>query len=285
MVLRSAVRARLIPVDPSSGVDLPSTYRPRVAAMTVTREEFFGQLLPAVPGEHRALVCTAAGAGLRWGECAGLPWAAVDLDRHEVHVRQVAVEVRGAVVLKGYPKSRAAVRRVPLPEFLGEVLSAHRSRRRAGSDLVFATRTSSPLRRSNFRRQVWRPALVEAGLLGAIIEARAGGLEAVWHDAGGIRRSLLFADRAAAVEHLAQVVPGGLRFHDLRHSYTTWLVTDGVPINVVQRVMGHEQASTTLNRYTHPVGDYEDRVRSVFGGSADFPLTLGSTEPVAEDDE
>jgi integrase len=42
---------------------------------------------------------------------------------------------------------------------------------------------------------------------------------------------------------------GGLRFHDLRHSYATWLVADGVPPNVVQRVMGHERASTTLDLY------------------------------------
>jgi integrase len=40
-------------------------------------------------------------------------------------------------------------------------------------------------------------------------------------------------------------------FHDLRHCYATWLISEGVPVNVVQAVMGHEQASTTLNRYTH----------------------------------
>jgi integrase len=40
------------------------------------------------------------------------------------------------------------------------------------------------------------------------------------------------------------------KFHDLRHCYATWLISEGVPVNVVQAVMGHEQASTTLNRYT-----------------------------------
>jgi integrase len=38
-----------------------------------------------------------------------------------------------------------------------------------------------------------------------------------------------------------------LRFHDLRHSYATWLVDDGVPVNMVQKVMGHERSSTTLD--------------------------------------
>lgn len=41
-------------------------------------------------------------------------------------------------------------------------------------------------------------------------------------------------------------------------------------MNVVQRVMGHEQASTTLNRYTHTPGDYAARVLRAF----DRPLTI-----------
>jgi site-specific recombinase XerD len=54
-----------------------------------------------------------------------------------------------------------------------------------------------------------------------------------------------------------------LRFHDLRHSYAIWLVDDGVPVNMVQRVLGHERAATTLDLYTvtpqrrrrpHPLG-------------------------------
>lgn len=59
-----------------------------------------------------------------------------------------------------------------------------------------------------------------------------------------------------------------MRFHDLRHAYATWLVTDGVPINLVQRVMGHEQASTTPNRYTHTPDDYAARVLAAFDSSA-----------------
>jgi integrase len=39
---------------------------------------------------------------------------------------------------------------------------------------------------------------------------------------------------------------GGLRFHDLCHSHAAWFVDDGVPVNMVQRVLGHERASTTL---------------------------------------
>ncbi|MGW0431858.1 tyrosine-type recombinase/integrase [Micromonospora sp. NPDC003197] len=66
-----------------------------------------------------------------------------------------------------------------------------------------------------------------------------------------------------------------MRFHDLRHSYATWLITDGVPVNDVARVMGHEQISTTLDRYMHAFEAGADRVRESF---ADFPLTLDESD-------
>ncbi|MEN3610967.1 tyrosine-type recombinase/integrase [Plantactinospora sp. ZYX-F-223] len=95
-------------------------------------------------------------------------------------------------------------------------------------------------------------------------------------------QSAEFITERAAVTHVAREATGGLRFHDLRHSYATWLVTDGVPINLVQRVMGHEQASTTLNRYTHTPDDYADRVRRTF---ADDSLTFEPPEPPQDPDE
>ena len=52
--------------------------------------------------------------------------------------------------------------------------------------LVFATRDGSPLRRSNFRRQVWRPALVRAGLLGKVAEVSPDKWHAKWTDATGV---------------------------------------------------------------------------------------------------
>src|SRR4029079_19010159 len=60
---------------------------------------------------------------------------------------------------------------------------------------------------------------------------------------------------AQAVQQVARRQASGLRFHDLRHSYATWLVDDGVPPNMVQRVLGHERSSTTLDLYTRRTDD------------------------------
>jgi integrase len=222
-VLRTAVRDRLIAVNPCEGIRLPPRRRKDTDDLTITRDELFTKLLPAVPARYRALVALAAGTGLRWGECAGLRWDAVDLAAGIVRVIRVAEEVSGHVTLKPYPKSRAGRRSVPLPPFVVAALTEHRHTIAPGLDgLIFVAATGAPLKRGTFRARIWKPSLHRAGL------------------------------------------PIALRFHDLRHSYATWLVTDGVPINDIAKVMGHEQTSTTLDRYTHSTRDRDRRVLAAF---------------------
>ncbi len=287
-VLRSAMRARLLAVVPTDGVRAPSTYRPRPLTGIISRQTFLTALLPAVPLDHRAIVALGGGAGLRWGEAAGLPWGALDLTRGRLTVGQVATETAAAVTLRPYPKSRASVRTIPLPDFLLRQLTAHRELILGDTEpdprwLVFPTRNGTPQRRSNFRRQVWRPALVRAGLLGTV-KPSANAWRATWPDTAGATQHREFTTEREALAHVADHAAGGLRFHDLRHSYATWLVSDGVPVNIVQRVMGHEQASTTLNRYTHTPDDYDQRVLAAFGAPADFSPTQGDEPDVDETD-
>jgi hypothetical protein len=75
--------------------------------------------------------------------------------------------------------------------------------------------------------------------------------EARWTDTDGHAHSGRHPTAAQAVQHVARHQAGGLRFHDLRQNYATWLVDDGVPPNMVQRVPGHERSTTTLDLYTH----------------------------------
>ncbi|HEX6401816.1 MAG TPA: tyrosine-type recombinase/integrase [Pseudonocardiaceae bacterium] len=204
----------------------------------------------------------------------------MDLTRRQLQVGQVAIETAKEVTVRPYPKSRAGVRTIPIPDFLVQELERHRELTVGDAtpvpgSLVFPTRNGTPLRRSNFRRQVWRPALVRAGLLGEVA-AVGDAWRASWVGQSGARQHRTFATEREAIEYIAKHAEGGLRYHDLRHSYATWLVSDGVPVNVVQRVMGHEQASTTLNRYTYTPDDYGQRVREAFDDPAPFSLPQSS---------
>jgi integrase len=46
-------------------------------------------------------------------------------------------------------------------------------------------------------------------------------------------------------------LPRSTRFHDLRHSVATILLSQGVNVIAVQRLLGHASASMTLDVYGH----------------------------------
>jgi hypothetical protein len=114
------------------------------------------------------------------------------------------------------------------------------------------------------------PSLVRAGLLGQITQT-VEGWQADWSANTGLQTAMCNSHQEAIV-HIVKSATGGLRFHNLRHSYATWLITKGVPVNVVQKAMGHEQTSTTLDIYTHAPDDYESHVAKAFKDPAVFLL-------------
>jgi integrase-like protein len=151
------------------------------------------------------------------------------------------------------------------------ILWDHTTRYHPGrAGLIFPNQVGMPLRRTLFRARVWRPTLVRAGLLGIITEINSttGGrncYRATWTTDTGDPVSETFGTYPQAIKHVARHAGEALRFHDLRHSYATWLVDDEVPPNMVQRVMGHEHVSTTLQLYVRRT-EHHERIRKALGG-------------------
>lgn len=256
-VLASAVANKLISFNPAEGVRLPRRRKHDTDERIISREDFRRKLLPAVPDFYRGVVAAAGGAGLRWGEAAGLCLDALNLDAGTLRVIRTVVEVSGQTWFKPFPKTGAGRRTIPLPPWLIEIVRAHlRQWPPAEHELVFANMAGKPLRRTLFRSRVWKPSLVRAGLLGSV-DGVPGAFCAQWTNTAGERHSETFPKYVQAVRHVAKHACGGPTFHDLRHSYATWLVDDGVPVNMVQRVMGHERASTTLDIYTRRTSDVD----------------------------
>lgn len=268
-VLASAVANKLITFNPAEGVRLPKRRKRDTDERIISRADFRGKLLPAVPDFYRAVVATAGGAGLRWGEVAGLCLDAVDLDTGTLRVIRTVVEVGGQTWFKPFPKTSAGRRTVPLPPWLTGIIRGHLNQwPPMDEELVFANMAGKPLRRTLFRSRVWKPSLVRAGLLGSIATA-SGAFRAQWVDAAGERHLEIFPGYVQAVRHVAKHAHGGPTFHDLRHSYATWLIDDGVPVNMVQRVMGHERASTTLDIYTRRTSDVGRILEALTGDDED----------------
>jgi integrase len=54
-----------------------------------------------------------------------------------------------------------------------------------------------------------------------------------------------------------------IRFHDLRHTCATLLLSEGVSVIVVQEILGHSSVSVTMDVYSHVLPDMQEKAAAV----------------------
>lgn len=156
-VLRSALRARRIAVNPAAGLSLPSIERHERSFLTADQ---IHAIADAIDARYRAMVLLGGFAGLRFGEVCGLRGSSFGVGMRSVTVTETVSDVRGEPVI-GPPKTRASIRTVALPAFLADELPV------TGKDeLMFPAPEGGPIRATNWRRRYWAPAVKSAGLEG-----------------------------------------------------------------------------------------------------------------------
>jgi integrase len=236
--MTAAMKAEEIPFSPCMRIELPTAAPGHERFLT--RGEF-DEIVDMLAGPYQLAAKIAAATGLRLSEVLGLHWQRVDLDNGVIDVVEVLNPTTNSV--KGYPKGRKR-RGVPIPLWLHEPLQAALEQHGAGkscgmphaagsarctSALVVALPDGRPLDRDNLRNREWLPAVE-------------------------------LADRKRADAGIDPI--GHVRWHDLRHSYASWLIQDGVSLQTVCDLLGHASVLVT-QRYAHLATTQHDRVRQV----------------------
>jgi integrase len=121
--------------------------------MQILTKEQYDALLEAVPGHYKLLIRTLGDSGIRWGEAMALQ--PEDIIGDIIHVRRSRDDESGTT--KPYTKS-GGVRAVMVSKDLADDL-------RAGLPFT-GSRKGLPIRATNWRREVWAPALKRAGISG-----------------------------------------------------------------------------------------------------------------------
>lgn len=130
-VLRFAVKAKHLAVNPADGIDLPSL--PETDQRYLTHELLHRVAVAA--GRLRTLILVLGYCGLRFGEAAALTVANVDTKAKRIHVRRSVTYVPGKGLVEGPTKGKQS-RTVPVPEFLAKLLKTELAGR-GEKDLVF----------------------------------------------------------------------------------------------------------------------------------------------------
>ena len=227
--LSQAVSDGLIPRNAADGVKPPRVGAPGEEIKPLGSEEC-AAFLEASRGERlEALYVLAIHCGLREGELLALRWEDVDLEavRPAVLVRRTLTrgeEGRGWVV--GASTKSGKGRRVRLTRRAVTALKDHRKRQ---------------LEERMRLARLWQDqGLVFAGETGSL-----------FNPSNLRNRSFKRIKARSGVRE-------DLRFHDLRHTCATLLLSEGVNAKVVSEMLGHASITITLNIYSHVLPDMQD---------------------------
>ncbi|HLA81454.1 MAG TPA: tyrosine-type recombinase/integrase [Thermoleophilia bacterium] len=154
-VFDAAVTSDLIARSPCRGIKLPKDVREEMRFLSPDEME---KLANAIDPRYQTLVLTGAYTGLRPGELLGLKLNQLDMLRRQLRVVGALSEVKGQVRL-GPPKSKASRRTVAMPDFLVEELARHLAQYGDPDGWAFSSPQGGPVRRTNFRRWFWLPAV------------------------------------------------------------------------------------------------------------------------------
>jgi len=164
-VMKTAVRAKMIPYNPMAEVSLPTVVESEDIYLTPARVADLAEAMTAGAPQFRALVWVGCYAGPRIGELLALRWSDSDFLRSTVTISRKVVEVSGVGLVEGQTKTKAGRRTVTLPRPVLAEIERHRALF-PSSALVFAARDGQQLRANNLRRRAWADAVAAAGLQG-----------------------------------------------------------------------------------------------------------------------
>jgi integrase len=212
-ILTAAVEDDLLGRNPLRGVKPPQV---KAEPMRFLSHEDVATLAAAIDIRYRAFVLVAAYTGLRAGELIGLRTRQVDLLRRTITVVE-QVQYIGGRHQTLPPKSAAGRRSVSLPgvvvAMLEEHLAAYAEPRPNG--LVFPAPEGGFLRLENFRKRVWQPATVTAGVAPLRVHdlrhTCASLAIAAGADVKVLQRMLGHASAALTLDRYGHLLPGQAR--------------------------------------------------------------------------
>jgi integrase len=221
-----AVRWSLIPRNPTDAVKAP---RPAPEEMRPHSADETRRLLDAGKGDRlEALYVLAVTTGMRRGELLGLKWSDLDLENARLSIQRTLTRTdNGKRVALGDLKTKKSGRTIRLTPQAVKALRSHLE---------------------------WQLGQIEArGDLyedqGLVFASEAG---TPINPSNLRQRSLAPLLKKAGLPHI--------RFHDLRHTCATLLLSKGVHPKFVQELLGHATIAITLDTYSHVMPGMGDQV-------------------------
>lgn len=228
--LKYAVKLDLIPGNPADKVERPK--KEKFSASFYDADEI-NKLFEVSKGTKLEIpILLGAFYGLRRSEAIGLKWDAVDFEHDTITIKHTVTSInldgKRILVPQDTTKTKSSRRTLPLVPFVKERLLSLQKEQKENRRLCGRC----------YNREFEDYICVNE--IGDLIKPEyISSTFAAFLEDNGLRR---------------------IRFHDLRHSCASLMLSSGVPMKQIQEWLGHSDFSTTANIYAHL--EYSSKISS-----------------------
>ena len=214
LIFEYAEKQELISKNPMSKVDSPKRDRKPVDAFTEEEAREFIKLASACDLDFRCMLMLLITTGVRRGECAGLKWSDIDERKSTLSIKRSVTYTPEFGLIVSTPKTFNGIRTIPIIPGILALLQEYRQDTQA-----------------KYRGVKLDDAFIFPSASDPFTPRTPDSIT---------RHMKRFMKRNS----LPDMSP-----HDLRHSCATLLLANGADVKSVQEILGHADASTTLNFY------------------------------------
>lgn len=226
--LKQAYKNGLVNQNVSELINLPKQKRNEMRVLSLDEQK---ALQSAVEGERLGIgIILSLFTGIRLGELLGLKFEDIDFENKTITIRRTLNRLKvfdnpakKTDIIIGEPKTNKAKRTIPLQDFLIPLIKTHKTR-------VLTER----LKVTNL---YGNDSFVICNEFGKFVEPTT------------YQKFFKNMLKKAGIEDT--------NFHTLRHTFATRALESGFDVKVLADILGHADASTTLNKYAHALPDHK----------------------------
>lgn len=252
--LQYAVKCELILTNPADKIDKPKKEQ---YIATYYNKSQLNDLFVAIKDTPIKLpVLLASYYGLRRSEALGIKWDAIDFDNKTIVIRhtisQTKVDGKLQIVAEDKTKNQSSYRTLPLIPEIEEILLEEKASQ-------------------EHNKKIFKKSYLNVDSYVCV------------NTDGSILKPDYVSHKFNQILKDNELKP--IRFHDLRHSCATLLLSNKVSMKDIQIWLGHSSYNTTANIYTHV--DVESKIASanVIGNSLTFLDDYQANDTNDEEDE
>ncbi|TZE81975.1 tyrosine-type recombinase/integrase [Calorimonas adulescens] len=235
---------KIIKFNPCNEITVPRPEKRNIKFLKPWEIDFFIEEAKKYNEDYAAVFMGAAHTGMRRGELLALTWDKLDFEKEIIYVNESYAKFKGKGQQKKGTKTEKGIRYIPMTKEFAKFLRKHRK-----TQMNYMVLLGDDYHNNNL----------------------------VFCKKNGEPLSLDYTSRLFSI--VAENLGLDVTLHGMRHTFASILLANGVDVNTVQEILGHEKPSYTYDLYSHLIpGKKKEAIRSFEAALCEIRQRLGNGE-------